>query len=524
MSNSSESKPPRPQRPLPKQPSLEFDRKQAKRLIQGARRAEPAALERLREHPRWARLAPEAASAARLSDAQFVLARGYGFASWRAWKRFVEAQALARAERAQLVLGALCSNEFRQGQALLAADPELGRFDVFCAAACGELEHLRQLLARRPELARESGGPLACPAIVYACFSRFLRRDETRAAQIVLVVRDLLAGGADANAHFYEGEGRAKVGQTCLYAASGIANNAELSELLLAAGADIDERVPEPAHEALYHAAEFRDTRCLELLLRAKPEPSFVSYCLSRALDFDNERAALLFLEHGADPNHQVAWHNQQGHLHKAVIQRRSPRTIAALLAHGASPNLKDARGLSPYRYAVRLGYADSAALLEAHGAERSQVTPEDRAGLPDPQQLEWAARRNDLVLIERLLAAGAAIDGGGDMPPLHAACVAGQLEAVALLIERGANLTLKNRYGGDAIGSTIWGSLNCADVEGGPATVLPEEIVHGRWGEVTELLLRAGAPPPAEVNDGSDAVQDALRRLGVPEERDDTD
>jgi hypothetical protein len=67
-------------RPLPPRPSLEFERKEAKELLRRLRVAEADALERARaRHSAMDTSAPERI---RLADAQLVIAREYGFASW----------------------------------------------------------------------------------------------------------------------------------------------------------------------------------------------------------------------------------------------------------------------------------------------------------------------------------------------------------------------------------------------------------------------------------------------------------
>ena len=103
--------------------------------------------------------------------------------------------------------------------------------------------------------------------------------------------------------------------------------------------------------------------------------------------------------------------------------------------------------------------------------------------------------------------------------PPLHYACYAGQIEAVQLLVERGANLTRKNTHGGDALGVAIFGSSDCCEPQGGPGMILPEEITHGDYPGIVAFLVERGAPLPESISGGSDGVQEVLRRLGVPEE-----
>jgi len=45
----------------------------------------------------------------------------------------------------------------------------------------------------------------------------------------------------------------------------------------------------------------------------------------------------------------------------------------------------------------------------------------------------------------------------------------------------------------------------------------LPEEIDHGDYPAIVALLIAAGSPLPRQVR-GSEAVQDVLRRAGVPD------
>jgi ankyrin repeat protein len=517
-----------PIRSFPVRPSLELDKKNAKRLLRQARASDPATLARIAEHhPRFASASDVSLSTLRLADVELVLAREYGFASWPRYKHFVEAWLGDRAARAASLTRAVCSNQLARGLALLERDPELERFDFYTACACGELSCVERALQKDPKLATQAGGPDGWQPLVYACFSRFLRRDRERGARLVAIARTLLAHGADPNGYYLtEHDGR-RTAQTCLFAAAGIANHAELTRLLLEAGANVDERVlpvqpdeptPKLPIEALYHASEFKDVSCLRLLLEAKPDAASVTYCLSRALDFDNEAAALLYLEHGADARHVVPWHQRRSHLHKAVIAGRSLTTIRALLERGADPNLADESGTSPYVYALREGSDDIATLLVEHGAQAPSADGEQRA--PGAELLARAARRSDLGSITRLIQAGVDVNAALDLPPLHAACYAGHLAAARLLVAAGAAIAQQNAYGGTALGTCIYGSADCCDDEGGPGTLLPEEIPARDYVQLTEWLIEQGAELPKTMPGGSEAVQEALRRRGVLDER----
>ena len=87
-----------PIRSLPVRPSLEHDKKSAKRLLRQARSLDPAALARVAaQHPRFTHASDIVASELRLADIELVLAREYGFASWPRYKHFVAATLTDRA-------------------------------------------------------------------------------------------------------------------------------------------------------------------------------------------------------------------------------------------------------------------------------------------------------------------------------------------------------------------------------------------------------------------------------------------
>jgi ankyrin repeat protein len=368
--------------------------------------------------------------------------------------------------------------------------------------------------------------------VLYACFSRFLRSDPRRADGVVRIVRLLLDHGADANAHYTTTENGETWIQTALYGAAGIANNRELTRMLLDAGADVNELQGDPGSElrssslgteALYHASEFSDVTCLRLLLEASPppHPGRISYCLARMLDFENPAGVDLYLDHGADPNLRIPWLRNRTHLHRAVAYGRSAAIVRRLLEAGADPNVADDRGLTPLRSAVRHGREDVAGVLRAAGADVTKLTPDDVAPATiDPDVLCDAAGRNDVVLMRRLLDTGAdpnAIGGSDEMPPLHSACWRGRGDAVRLLIERGADVHAVNRFGGDALDTTAHGSVNCHAALGGITTKLAEEITHGDYPAIADMLIGAGASLPDRLG-GSEGVQDVLRRAGVPD------
>ncbi len=103
-----------PTRRLPKQPSLEQLRKQAKDLLEQYRAADPAAVAEVQQFERR----PDPAAFA-LNDAQRVLARAYGYESWPKLKAFVDGANVAR------LAEAVQAGDAAQVRVLLSARPEL---------------------------------------------------------------------------------------------------------------------------------------------------------------------------------------------------------------------------------------------------------------------------------------------------------------------------------------------------------------------------------------------------------------
>src|SRR5688500_4840213 len=89
-------------RPLPARPSLEFEHKEAKALLRRLRAGEPESLARVTAHHPGIDSADP--SRIKLADAQLVIAREYGFASWPKLVRYfrdVARQARARSNQSR---------------------------------------------------------------------------------------------------------------------------------------------------------------------------------------------------------------------------------------------------------------------------------------------------------------------------------------------------------------------------------------------------------------------------------------
>ena len=428
---------------------------------------------------------------------------------------------------AEALVRAACSFDPRPALALLTSRAAISRHDIVTGCVAGDAEHVAGLLAASPGAAREPAGPFGWEPILYATFSRLTRADPDRAEGLRAVVRLLLDAGADPNASF-DHDGWLQVP---LYGAAGILNDAALTGMLIAAGADPNDNGAREMGEALYHGCEFPDPACAALLIDAGTDRKMVRYCLGRALNFPNAEMVEMFCARGVRAT--------AGHLLQAVWRRRPVRTVRALLDARAPIDGRekhDPDGPSALVVATRWGEAEVVELLGDRGADPAAVTAADRAlgaflsaatetappagGIDLDEMLLMAAQGGHAATVERLLDAGARVDGDPDTDgvPLGQAAWRRYPEIVRLLVSRGARLVFPG--GGSAIGAALHGSGNCQHPEGGPTMQTVAEIPRAPYAGIIRFLLDAGAPVPERLWDGAPApavlIDEVLRESGA--------
>src|SRR5437868_620759 len=151
-----------PERHFPTRPSLRRLKREAKALLRAIRSEEPSAVADLEKyHPE-----PIGRSEAKLADAQLVLARSYGLASWP-----------------RLVLACQTAERPKEGAMIrpreLEADDGRDTWDTITAAAGGDAPALRRLIRRDPKLSRAQYW--YTPAIHFA-----VREGHAEAVQLLL--------------------------------------------------------------------------------------------------------------------------------------------------------------------------------------------------------------------------------------------------------------------------------------------------------------------------------------------------
>jgi ankyrin repeat protein len=274
-----------------------------------------------------------------------------------------------------------------------------------------------------------AGGPLGWAPLLYATHSCFASVD---------LVRSLLARGADPEASFENEYGS----MSALYGAAGVVHSAEITRMLLEAGASPNDG------ESVYHSVEAVDPACLGLLLEHGGNPSDG---LAHALDFDRLEPVRMLLEAGADASGNVLVH--------AVRRGRGPEFVQLLVAFGAPVDQpggegfrRDSPARTPYQHAVLRGLIDVAETLASLGADVA-VTDEDLAvaalralpASPDYDQQEaviLAALRGRLDTVVDLAGPdfGGVLGGSPHGNLLHHAAWLGDAEIVARLLKRGAD------------------------------------------------------------------------------------
>ena len=500
-------------RTLPARPDLEQQKKLAKELLRAFRAGDPDAAARVRaELPDKPRVS--------LTDAQFVLAREYGFASWRELRDHIERRIADQRPPIERFKRAVNSGDAKTVHALLeqyadvraAINEPIFSFDspALVAASGRHVDVIDVLLAHGADPNRKSGWwaggfhplygargaaaerLLAAGAIPDACAASHLDRID--------LLEPMLAEDP-ARVHERGGDGK-----TPLH----FARSRPVVDLLLSSGADIDARdVDHRSTPAEWMLGDSPDSRRLELATYLVERGATADIFLAAALGLADRARAMLSADasllglrtsqgqYGEKPPssfHIYQWTIGPNLTPLQVAANFAQRETMRVMEHFASPEQR-------LLLACHVGDGDAArAIVAAHPGIVGRLRPPDSQALADAA---WAANAPAVELMLELgfdpaVASGPRLTGGN---ALHCAAFEGAADCVAAILRRPesrALLTVRDRtYGGPPLGWSCHGSVR----SGNPAA---------DHGAVARMLIDAGAPVTPEMADweGSESFQ----------------
>jgi ankyrin repeat protein len=459
-------------RQLPERPNLEQLKRQAKDLLHSAQAGDRATLARFRVLPALVSMSGDAIARTSLAlhDAQSVIAREYGFASWNALRERVEELTLEFGAAVDQFIEAATGGRRDRAERLLALQPGIARANLHTALLVGDLETVTARLAANPALATATGGLRGWQPLHYVCYSAVGAASAARQTGLVAVARHLISLGADPNLRFPWRHH--EVFRPVLWGAVCVVRSLALARALLDAGANPSDGV------TLTLAASGGDIPALELLREHGvdvngPWATDGSTPLYAILHWsDTPDGARWLLEHGAAADPVFAG-NGETPLH-VVAANWGVDLAGFLVEHGADVTRRRADGRSPYAVAELNGNravadwllaheapgdlpevdrlvaacsrgdrAAATALLEARPALRDELGPEHYGAF------YRAAERNDVPALEAMLACGFDPNRGDESigkTVLHVAAMEGWPEAVRVLLAHGASVSARDR------------------------------------------------------------------------------
>ncbi|NTJ66961.1 hypothetical protein G6M50_03205 [Agrobacterium rhizogenes] len=463
-------------RSLASSATLDSLKKQAKSFLKAVQSGDTSA--RSRVAPYFADIASVG-----LQDIQLVLAREFGFSSWTKLKAHLESGDRKHVPRDQLANRFLSlatvsyfanipadPARFDEALRLLEDNPEVAEESIHIAAALGDADSIGRWLDRQPQLLDRKGGPHDLTPLMCTAYARVPGRSSLPAA------RELVRRGADVNAFFLD------AGQYRFTVLTGVFGEGEagkdrqpphpeceaFARLLLDAGAEANDS------QALYNRMFERDDTCLKLLIEYGLSAGDKNNWLVREDGKFVENSQTVF-------DYQLAW----------ALEHRMGERVRLLVENGADVN-KIVNGRTPYEWARLGGDAELAGYLERKGAVAVRLKPEDwaylqiKAGDIDAEQinkvfkqmpggsdidiavamqrhhpamLHEAAGENDLEAVGRMLALGLDVNAMTSRTPLHEAALHGHIGMAKLLIEHGADTSIRDpNFHAPAIG---WAEYN---------------------------------------------------------------
>jgi ankyrin repeat protein len=506
---------------LPPNPNLEYEKKQAKALSKAYKAGDTAAAERVRaSHPRLQNVPAKTIPPEqfKLSDAQLVIAREYGFSSWPRLKHHIDTLRDGLTEPFRQFTVAVQQGNAARVRELLAATPALVQriddpvidFDApaVVIAAGRSRELLDVLLEHGADINAKSAwwaGPFgtlhgASRDMAAYLIERGAQVDVHAAAEhgLMQTLRQLI----EADPSLVDAKG--PDGQRPLH----FARSVEVIDYLLERGADINARDVDHCATAAQWMVDERPHLCRLLLERGAQPDIFMASALGdielveALLDADADLVNRRIGQDGYPPVPRAPGLHQYVY---AFGDNKSPHEIARRYGHHKLYQRLLARSSPSRQFVAACERGDA-------GAARSllEQVPDIASSLPDHDQriLTDAAWENKLEAVKLMLEAGfnPHMRGADDSTPLDRAAFHGFIGVVRLLLQSDPNppLTVPNAYGSIPLTTAIYGAVHSWRRDGDfPATV--------------QALIDAGSPVPADLTLTGCADIDAILRQASP-------
>jgi Ankyrin repeat len=489
-------------RELPRKPSLEFLKKQAKELLRSTR---------------------QSTGQGKLVDAQHALANEYGFSTWANLKSHVEALGLTPAEALK---AAVCDSDAPRVRELLKKHPELrariddplpnegfGLHAMFAAVQRSDRATIDVLLEAGADIRKRTewwaGGfgllDDCDPSLVDFLVERGAEVDAHSAARLGMIskLRELVAADPGV-VHARGGDG-----QTPLHFASTV----EVAEFLLENGAEIDAR--DVDHEST--PAQYM-LRVDQVRHYPKDRQDVARYLVSRGCRTDILMASALgdmelvrrHLDNDANcirTSVSEQWFPKQNPRSGGTIYiwmlgaHRTAHAVARDFGHEDVFQLLLERTPEELKLALACELGDEGAFrdfLSKRPDAAQTLSEEERQKLPN------AAQTNNAEAVRLMLEAGWPADTPGEAgaTALHWAGFHGNAEMTRTILRFHPTLELKSReYAGTALSWAVYGSGN------------GWHRATGDYVGAIRAMLEAGAtlPPHAEELEPSEAVLEML-------------
>jgi ankyrin repeat protein len=503
-------------RELPAKPNLEHLKKQAKQLLHDFQQSKPDAVERFRTFG----LGSTPANS-KLADAQHVVARDYGFASWPKLKEHVDSLTLTPAEQ---LLAAVCASNAQRVELLLREHPELkavinqplttyGNLPLMLASVQrSDRKTMEVLLSAGADIQARGKSWAGGMGVLDECgremaaflIDRGAAVDVHSAARLGMFERMQELVDSEPGLVHTRGEG----GQTPLHFASSI----EIAGFLLDRGADIDARDLRHESTPAQHMI-----RVIQARHYARDRQDIARYMVSRGCQTDILLATALgdldLVRRHVETDPEC--------LRVQVSEKYFPKRDSRSIGTYYIPVF--GRDRTPHQVARDFGREEVFEFLMERSPQDVKLSQACQLGdeslframlaarpnmaqtLSDAErrQVAEAAQNNNTNAVRLMLAAGWPVDARGeyDMTPLQWASWHGNAGMVREILEYHPQLELSCDHKITALGSALHGSMNGWHRD------------TGDYVATVAALLTAGAKAPEVTDDleASESVRELL-------------